>query len=95
MASSRKRLKSKVKRNSNLEEYCEDIGEIKILDIIGVIFPKNNDECIKYKLKIEVNGKEEIKTWQRESNIISDELLAKFYERVFGSYYQGQFLDNN
>ena len=87
-------MKSKAKRNCNIEEYCEDIGEIKILDIIGVIFPKNNDESIKYKLKIEVNGKEEIKIWQRESKIISDELLAKFYERVFSPYYKGQFLDN-
>ena len=91
---SRKRLKSKAKRNCNLEEYCEEIDDIKILDIIGVIFPKNNDESIKYKLKMEVNGKEEIKMVPSESNIISYELLPKFYEKIFGSYYKGQYLDN-
>ena len=87
-------LKNQPKTNCNSEKDSDDLNDIKILDVIGVKFPINNNESIIYKLKMKINGKKETKLVKRENNIITNELLVKFYEKIFGNFHKGEFLGN-
>lgn len=71
-----------------------DIDNIKIIDVVGVRFPKNNSESVQYKVRMNINGKNEIKMIKKENNIISNDLLVTFYEKMFGYYHKGQYFGN-
>ena len=87
-------LKSQAKTNCNSEKDSDELNNIKILDVIGVRFPKNNSESIIYKLKMKINGKKETKMVKKENNMISNELLVKFYENTFWHYHKGEYVGN-
>ena len=95
-SSSKETLESLNKTNYNSEEGRNELDELKILDVIGVIFPKNNSEAIKYKIIIQYKDKEETKIITKDNNedniIIPDNLLVKLYENIFGAYYKGRYV---
>ncbi len=89
--------------NITLEEFyklasnktnIKDKDKIKILEVIGVRFPIRRNNKIIYKVKYRFKGKKEIKMIENERNIIPNNKIVSFYEKVFGDIYKGQYYGN-
>ena len=80
--------------DSNTKDTTEEKSKIKILEVLGVKFPNNKNEKIKYKVKYKFNGKREIKLIKNDNNIIHNNLLVNFYEKNFSMYHKGEYIGN-
>jgi len=78
--------------NTNCSSSIQDINNIRIIDVIGVKYPSKSTESIKYKVRYKYDGKIETKMIKKESNIISTEMMVRFYENIIGEFHKGEYI---
>ena len=81
-----KSKKNKLKKNNKKKDI------FKILDVIGVKFPNKKGEDFIYKIKFRYKGKISAKMATNDNGIIPNNILVKFYEKLFSKVHQGQYL---
>lgn len=78
------------KNKQKIKNKEKDI--FKILDVIGVKFPNKRGEDLLYKVKFRYEGKISVKMVINDNGIIPNNILVKFYEKLFSKAHQGQYL---